>query len=542
VSIAVAWIAAALPMAPILLRYRAVHDELHLVRDINEVRRFGADVADFLSAPRELVAWGRMLGTDRPETALFPGLTVIAVGAVWVALEWRRGRFRQDRSTRDRQAFLLLAAVAGLAAFSTVVVGPWRLGPLTVASFYKPFSLAVGFRSLASLRSAWMRRIWRDRSTAGFYLVATAALYLLALGPEPSLLGRPLLYEPPYAWLMRLPGFDVMRVPARFAMAAVLCQSQLLALAVARWAPGSMLTTRSHALARWPRPVFAAAICVGLLVDGWIRLPVAAAPERGPDWQGVEAVVELPPGDPGVDFGAMYRSMFHKQPLVNAFSGYYPPYYLPLAHAVREGRHAALRELVREGTLGVGVRRSQAGAVDLIAALERTEGIGPDGSNAGWATFRVQPATRAPVALGARIRIAMVSANRHSEDAARMLDQSVATAWGSGLNQIGDEEVTVDLEAPETVGAIVFEMGAYAFGFPRKLEIESSSDSATWIPVWSGETSVETVRAAVASPADVPLTLAFQPTLARRIRLRQRGAEPAVPWWIAELSIHAPAK
>ena len=123
-----------------------------------------------------------------------------------------------------------------------------------------------------------------------------------------------------------------------------------------------------------------------------------------------------------------------------------------------------------------------------------------------------------------------------------MLDQSVATAWGSGVNQIGDEEVTVDLETPETVGAIVFEMGAYAFGFPRKLEIELSSDSATWIPVWSGETSVATVRAAVASPADVPLTLTFQPTVARRIRLRQRGAEPGIPWWIAELSIHAPAK
>jgi hypothetical protein len=68
-----------------------------------------------------------------------------------------------------------------------------------------------------------------------FYLLAMATMFVCALGPEPRLFGRPILYEPPYAWLMRVPGFDTLRVPARFAMLFVLCQCVLLALAVARW-------------------------------------------------------------------------------------------------------------------------------------------------------------------------------------------------------------------------------------------------------------------------------------------------------------------
>ena len=89
-----------------------------------------------------------------------------------------------------------------------------------------------------------------------FYVVAMAAAYVLALGPEPRLFGRPMLYEPPYAWLMWLPGFATLRVPARFAMLGVLCQSMLLAIVVARLS------------AVWRKPLMLAAICAAVLADG----------------------------------------------------------------------------------------------------------------------------------------------------------------------------------------------------------------------------------------------------------------------------------
>jgi hypothetical protein len=534
-AIGAAWMAAAAPMVPILWRYRDVHAQLHLARDINEIKRFGADVADFLSAPKELLVWGAPLGSARPETAIFPGLTGVLVGALWIALEWRRGRFHEAGSAGDRRWFIALSAAAALVAFSTIAIGPWQIGPLTISSFYKPFSLAVGFRLLASLRSTWMRRAWSMQSIAGFYVVAMMALYLLALGPEPRLLGRPLLYEPPYAWLMRLPGFDVMRVPARFAMAAVFCQSVLVALAIAKW------TGTPRAAPTRARPAIITAICAGLLMDGWIRLPVVAPPEGpSPNWRGVAAVAELPPGDPAVDFGAMYRSIAHRTPIVNAFSGYYPPHYLPLAYAVRHGRYEALRELVSGRPLGVAIDRSRADAAGVIAALDTADGVTRLASDGRWTTYLARPAAHEPAALGEEIPIALVTANRHPEDVGRMRDGSMATAWGSGVNQVGDEEIVIELASAQSIGSIVLGMGAYAFGFPRLLDVEVASDLEAWAPVWSGDTSVATVRAAVAAPFVVPLALEVGQQQVRRIRLRQRGAEPGIPWWIAEIRVHAP--
>jgi hypothetical protein len=71
----------------------------------------------------------------------------------------------------------------------------------------------------------------------------------------------------PEAWLMRVPGFDTLRVPARFAMLFVLCQCVLLAFAVSRWS------------SRLRRPQLAVALIgVGLLVDGWARVRVEPPP------------------------------------------------------------------------------------------------------------------------------------------------------------------------------------------------------------------------------------------------------------------------
>ena len=55
------------------------------------------------------------------------------------------------------------------------------------------------------------------------------------MGPQPRFLGYQILYEPPYAWLMRLPVFDsAVRAPARFAMPAALALSVAAGLAFSR--------------------------------------------------------------------------------------------------------------------------------------------------------------------------------------------------------------------------------------------------------------------------------------------------------------------
>lgn len=136
--------------------------------------------------------------------------------------------------------------------------------------------------------------------------------------------------------------------------------------------------------------------------------------------------------------------------------------------------------------------------------------------------------------------LTVVSANRHGEDVRRLVDGTVETAWGSGNSQIGDEVLAVDLGSAQSVGAAIFDMGSYAFGFPRQLEVDVSLDGGRWMPAWSGRTAVLTVRAGIAEPGVVPLVVDLGRVRARFLRFRQTGSEPGIPWWIAELHVHAP--
>jgi hypothetical protein len=312
-------------------------------------------------------------------------------------------------------------------------------------------------------------------------------------------------------------------------MLAVLCQSVLLAIAIARW-PFSPFAQR----------IAVVAIGAGLLVDGWARLPIEQAPALGPQWQNVSAVIELPAGDPG-DYAAIYRAMFHGRPIVNGYSGYYPPHYLPLVYAIRDHQYSALQEVAVGRPLGVAVNRAAADAAAAEGLFGAMAGVTPGPGHDGWATFILRSNRPASIRFGPEIVVNTVWANRHLEDIGRLSDRRVETAWGSGLSQIGDEEVVIDLGSVQSIGGVVFSMGAYSFGFPRALEIDSSPDQGTWTPVWSGPTAVPAVHAAISDPGTVPLTIDPGLVSARYLRFRQTGAEPGIPWWIAELNVYAPA-
>ena len=109
------------------------------------------------------------------------------------------------------------------------------------------------------------------------------------------------------------------------------------------------------------------------------------------------------------------------------------------------------------------------------------------------------------------------------------------------MNQVGDEEVRVDLGSEQAIGGMVFGMGAFAFGFPRELAIDVSSDQAVWRRAWAGQTAVRAVHAAVTNPEVVPLAIDVGEINGRFVRIQQVGSEPGIPWWIAELSVRAPS-
>jgi hypothetical protein len=159
----------------------------------------------------------------------------------------------------------------------------------------------------------------------------------------------------------------------------------------------------------------------------------------------------------------------------------------------------------------------------------------------GWGTFAIAGRSRETLAVGPVLPIASVRANRHAGDVGRMLDGNVGSGWGSGESQDGHEELVIDLGAARPMAAIVFEMGSFAFGFPRQLDVDVSVDGSEWHRARSGGTALLTIRGALADPSRVPVTIGFDPVAARFIRLRQTGQEPDIPWWIAELEVRGPA-
>ena len=98
-------------------------------------------------------------------------------------------------------------------------------------------------------------------------------MWLLSLGPAPTLMGQPLMYRGPYALLMYLPGFNSLRVPARFWMTVTLCLAVIGAMVFAR------LTEKLGRM----RLAAAAIVAFGVLADTWMAaMPLAATPKPFP--------------------------------------------------------------------------------------------------------------------------------------------------------------------------------------------------------------------------------------------------------------------
>src|SRR6185369_14968802 len=99
------------------------------------------------------------------------------------------------------------------------------------------------------------------------YLTTAVVMWTLSLGPVPRMAGTAIGIPGPYALLAVLPGFDAIRVLARFWMVAVMCLAVAAAIAVAR-----IRSPRT-------RTIVTAIATVGLLADGWPRtFPVVAVP------------------------------------------------------------------------------------------------------------------------------------------------------------------------------------------------------------------------------------------------------------------------
>jgi hypothetical protein len=539
-AVAFTWCLAALLLLPLLWQYQSVHEEFGFRRDFETIRSFSADIAALMYAPRTLAFWSWVAVFKRPEGELFPGLTITLLVAAGILFGSSRPL---SRSVIVRRVLVVIATATGGISLIAVLTGrhEFRLFGIRVLSMANPinvliFSLALGFG--LALTSRRLRRAYSNRSALVFYAIAGLAMWLLSLGPAPTVMGRPLMVPGPYSLLMFLPGFNSLRVPARFWMMSTLCLAVVGAILFDRLA-----RIRGTRTPPW-RVIAATVVAAGVLADGWVsEMPLAAAP---PDWK-VEvckgaagpgrALVEIPLGDTHSDVAAMYRSMRHRRPVVNGYSGYFPPHYAALRFGLDGRNHDVLTQLAANGVADVVVNREKdpGGRWDkFVASHAGAQLICTEGKQS---LYRLMP--ESPVRTttrGSPVPVALIRPNVNGGAAPMMTDGDRTTRWESGP-QTERTMVELDLGAVRHVKRIELLLGPFIADFPRGLVIESSLDGQAWREVWRGGSAGLAFVGAFEAPGDVPLKYEFPPTPARYMRLRLTASDDIYYWSIAELKV-----
>ncbi len=223
--IVIAGLCAVAALAPLALGYARAHAQNLLERSLNEIVAFSADATSILTAHPTVRLWAWTARWGKSEGELFPGITILILVIAGAIAAWRRGAVR-DRLDRLSLWLLPISAVCAAIAFLGWAYAPWRveMPGLKIASDspFKPMTLALLALAVWLGTSSRVRNAWARGSTFAFYTAAALVLFVVSMGPKPAFAGHQFLYQPPYAWLMRLSLFESIRVPARFGMLIML--------------------------------------------------------------------------------------------------------------------------------------------------------------------------------------------------------------------------------------------------------------------------------------------------------------------------------
>jgi hypothetical protein len=541
---AVACAACAVFVLPVLLGYQRIQKHYGFERPLAEIKNYSADIASVANADPRSLLWRWMAFDDNPERRLFPGALAVAIvaGGVLLALIARPLADPRSPLLRRLPRWLLgLAIVPVAAATWTATSGGWSLqaGPLRLSSSSadKPLSLALLLLILAGLTSARARAAWRDRSAFGFYALAGVALWVLALGPEPHLFGEPMIYRAPYWWLLDVPGFKGLRVPARFITLALVCLSVAAALVWQRYVRAGRRG--------WLLAVPAAAI---VALEGWSSpFVLAALPKDLPrlDTFGSGAVLELPLSELYGDLEAVYHSMTHARPTVNGYSGYLPPSYVALRHAFELQECEILPALASHGPLLVIVRHEHDRDHDwrdfVSACGGKLQASFPSSS-----IYRLERSADSSVARTpsdtTSLAVSRTSASGGAASALLAVDGRDDTRWATDGAQKSDDWLIVELARPARVDEIELTQGPWVLDYPRVLAVDIDTEDGAWREAWRGGLSVRAFRTLLRTPRALAVRLPLPGVRATRLRLRQLASGQSAAWSVAEVRVRGAAE
>ena len=339
---------------PFLLPYLELRRLGFDPRSLTETKRFSADVYAYFTADPGLWFWGpRASAWPRAEGSLFPGLTIVLLAAFGAVAQHTWTGKREGRSPAWHRLLMGMVIACWLAVLLLLFGKSIRLPGLRITEFSRTMIVAAGASAvLLAVSPLWRAALRRWLATpAGIFSIITIFAAAMSLGPDITAKGREVAGTSLYTAFYRfVPGFDGLRVPARYAMIVTLGLAVLGSVGLAaidrrrrRYASvaaGALIVFEAIAI-----PIPLNQYSADYTQPGLAPLPrvVATGGAGAPAVYGFIAqlpasaiVIELPLGEPAFDVRYMWYSTLHWKRLVNGYSGGAPLHYEFLREALKD--------------------------------------------------------------------------------------------------------------------------------------------------------------------------------------------------------------
>lgn len=358
---------------PFLFPYREAQQLFAIARPFGEVVTFSANFWSYLTASENLNLWGTALRfSPRPEGETFLGFMPWLLAAVALVTSMREVSSQADRSPTGHIApgfiapgssrgttwrvitwFLIVASITQfIALMSVVIFGGFEVNVFGIHIRARtPMRIVFQFVAAAGLLLAVSPRMRHRaavlvKSPVAFFFCATFLAIWLSFGPMPlDGAGRASgfgIYGGLYHYV---PGFNGVRVPARYAMIAGLFLAVL-----AGFGTGALFDPpKPGAVSSGRRRAAMAIVAAVILLEGaalpmdinrtWNKneatpparvVPRAQAP---PVYARIAAlppgavITEFPFGDGAWEIRYVYYAAAHWKPITNGYSGAFPQRY-----------------------------------------------------------------------------------------------------------------------------------------------------------------------------------------------------------------------
>jgi hypothetical protein len=340
----------ALVTLPFLLPYLELRWLGFPPRSLTEVESYAADVYSYWTSPAESWLWGRAIRAfPKAEGDLFPGFSALILAAIGLVAAVRAAcnRSHGPAAVHPILTIFVYVVTAGAALYTLFLVliltghGFAAIGPLdiSVKSPVRNFQILLA-ALIALLTTSPHARSFAAHfagSVAGIAVLLALLTFLLSLGPEITIMGRTLPGTAPYAFFYwHVPGFDGLRVPARYGMLVMV----FLSIAAGFGAFDLERRFRRGTLMVMLIGLFAVAesFAAPIVLNGTVsETDYAAPPSRVFTGDEVPAVykflktlpadtvvAEFPLGDWTYELRYVFYSTAHWHPLINGYSGIFP--------------------------------------------------------------------------------------------------------------------------------------------------------------------------------------------------------------------------